>query len=191
MVRTPWATFLWPGLPLLWRGVWSGLALAIGSAALAGALVLATFVWVELLSPPFLRYAWMTAGALWTGSAIATLALGRWAGRHASSAEAMFRQAMHEYLKGNWFETERILRQLLIACPRDVEARLLLATLLRRTTRSAEALEELVQLELLRGASKWSAEVAAEKQWIASQAAVSAADCATLAPSLAAPPRAA
>jgi hypothetical protein len=178
MVRTPWATYLWPGLPLLWRGVWSGLALAIGSAALAGALVLATFVWVELLSPPFLQYAWMAAGALWTGSAIATLALGRGAGRLANSAEAMFRQAIHEYLKGNWFETERILRQLLNACPRDVEARLLSATLL--------------QLELLRDASKWSAEIAAEKQWIArSGAAAPAADSAAFIPSPAAPSRAA
>jgi cytochrome c-type biogenesis protein CcmH/NrfG len=79
----------------------------------------------------------------------------------------MFREAIHEYLKGSWFETERILSRILQGHPRDVEARLLFATLLRHTGRCQEALDHLARLELLNDASKWAAEIAAEKTWIA------------------------
>jgi hypothetical protein len=170
-------------LPQLWHGSWSGLALAIGFAALANALLLATFVWVELANPRFLQYGWMAAASLWIGSAAASAVLGHGVGRRALSSEAMFQHALHEYLKGNWFEVERTLRRLLRWCPRDIEARLLLATLLRRTARHAEALEELARLELLCDASKWAAEIAAEKRTIAQ--AQPAADTAHASPAIA------
>jgi len=165
----PWTPFLWPGLPQLWYGGrWWGLALAVGSAVLLNVLLLATFVWVELLNPAFLRYAWLATGALWIGASATSAWFGRGgAPRRASTAEAMFRQALHEYLKRSWFETERILGRLLESHPRDVEARLMLATLLRHTGRHQEASDQLAQLELLRDASKWAAEIAAEKTWIA------------------------
>jgi tetratricopeptide (TPR) repeat protein len=169
MVRMPWIPYLWPGLPQLWYGgLWSGLALAVGSAVLLNVLLLATFVWVELLSPSYLRYAWLGTGALWIGAA-ATSAWFGWGGLsgRTTSAEGMFREALHEYLKGNWFETERLLGQLLHSYPRDVEARLMLATLLRHTGRYPEALDHLGRLELLQSASLWAMEIAAEKAWIA------------------------
>ena len=169
MVRMPWTTYLWPGLPQLWYGgLWSGLVLAVGSAVLLNALLLATFVWVELLVPPYIQYAWLATGTLWIGAAAASAWFGQGgAPRGAIAAEAMFREALHEYLQGSWFETERILGRLLHLHPRDVEARLMLATLLRHTGRYQEALEHLARLELLRGASRWAAEIAAEKTWIA------------------------
>ena len=41
MVRMPWATYLWPGLPQLWYGgLGSGLVLAVGFAVLLNALLL-------------------------------------------------------------------------------------------------------------------------------------------------------
>lgn len=168
MVRMPWTT-LWPGLPHLWYGgLWSGLVLAVGFAALTNALLLATFVWVELLSPRYLQFAWLGTAAVWIGSAV----LSAWFGqgvmpRRATSAEAIFREALREYLKGSWFEAERLLGRLVHIHPRDVEARLMLATLMRHTERFEEALEHLARLELLRDADKWAAEIAAEKRWIA------------------------
>lgn len=168
MVRMPWTTYLWPGLPRLWYGgLWSGLLLAVGFAALTNALLLATFVWVELLSPRYLQFAWLGTGAVWIGSAALSAWFGQGVPRRATSAEAMFRGALREYLKGNWFEAQRILGRLLHLHPRDVEARLMLATLMRHTERHEEALEHLSRLELLRDAGKWAAEIEAEKRWIA------------------------
>jgi len=170
MRRMPWATYLWPGLPQLWySGLWSGLALAVGFAVLLNVLLLSSFVWVELLTPFDLRLGWLSIGALWGASAIVSLWLGR-RGRAvpaATSAEVLFRGALGEYLQGSWFEAESILARLLHLHPRDVEGRLLLATLLRRTRRYDEALEQLARLELLRAAGNWHQEIAAEKRSIA------------------------
>ncbi len=169
MSRMPWATYLWPGLPQLWFcGFWSGLALAAGFAVLLNLLLLASLVWVELLSSPHLRLGWLAVGILWFGSAVLSAAYARrGATRGATSAEALFRDALSEYLQGSWFEAETILGRLLRLHPRDVEARLLLATLLRHTRRYPEALDQLDRLERLRDAAKWTQEIAAERQWMA------------------------
>lgn len=169
MRRMPWATYLWPGLPHLWfSGLWSGLALAAGFAVLLNLLVLASFVWVELLSPLDLRLGWLAVGSLWGGSAAisAWFDRGATAQSGAASAEVLFREALSEYLQGSWFEAETILGRLLHLDPRDVEARLLLATLLRHTGRYQEALNQLNRLERLQDSHLWAREIAAEKQWI-------------------------
>ena len=85
----------------------------------------------------------------------------------AVSTEGLFREALSEYLQRSWFEAERILVRLLHLYPRDVEARLLLATLLRHTRRYQEGLDQLTRLELLRDAERWALEIASEKYWIA------------------------
>jgi hypothetical protein len=169
MVRMPWATYLWPGLPQLWQqGRWSALALAVGYGLLVNLALMASFVWVELLTPLWLRLLWFVIGSTWAAAAAATAWYG-WgvAPRKANSAEAMFREALTEYLKENWFEAERTLLKLLEAHPGDVEARLLLATLLRHNQRHREALGQLARLELLRDASRWALEIGAEKQLLA------------------------
>ncbi len=169
MVRMPWATYLWPGLPQLWRqGLWSGLALAVGFGALVNLALMASLVWGELLSPAWLRLLWLVIGSIWVGSAAATA----WYGwgvmpQKALSAEAMFREALGEYLRENWFEAERTLLKLLDAHPRDVEARLLLATLLRQNERYGEALAQLARLQLLRDAQRWTLEINVERERIA------------------------
>ncbi|MEX0978029.1 MAG: hypothetical protein WDZ48_04210 [Pirellulales bacterium] len=130
---------------------------------------MASFVWVELLSPRNLRLAWLATLGLWmavaAASASAWYGRGR-AGRRADAAEAMFREALSEYLKQNWFEAERILGQLLHHDPRDVEARLMRATLMRHTERYEEALEHLAHLELLNDAGRWAREITSEKRLI-------------------------
>jgi len=173
MVRMPWATYLWPGLPQLWRqGLWWGLALAVGFGVLLNLLVMASFVWVELLGSSTLKFAWLAMSVLWLGSAVASV----WHSwgvvpRVTGSAEAMFRAALSEYLKGNWFEAERTLGRLLELRPRDVEARLLLATLLRHNVRLTEAVEQLDRLELLEDARRWAHEIEVERHVIAQLAA--------------------
>jgi hypothetical protein len=169
MRRMPWAIYLWPGLPQLWfGGLSAGLVLATGCAILLNLLLLASFVWIELLDAWHLWLGWSAIGLLWTASAIMSAWFGR---REAAPQEAavgdLFREALSEYLQRSWFEAERILERLLHSYPRDVEARLLLATLLRHTGRHCEALDELGRLELLRDADHWAVEIASERRLLA------------------------
>jgi tetratricopeptide (TPR) repeat protein len=165
----PWVTYLWPGLPQLWRqGLWIGLTWAVGFGLLLNGLLMASLVWVELLSPGMLRAGWLVTGGIWLASVVTSAWYG-WgvAPRRAHSAEAMFREAQSEYLQGKWFEAEQILGQLLEIQPRDVEARLMLATLLKHNGRLNEAAEQLRRLELLQDARTWALEIEVEKQAIA------------------------
>ncbi len=167
MRRMPRLAYLWPGLPQLWHaGMWWGLVLAAGFAVLVNLLLLASFVWVELLRPFDLRLGWLAAGSLWGVSAMLSNAFGRSA-HDATSSDLLFREALSEYLQGSWFEAETKLARRLRMVPRDVEARLLMATLLRRTRRHDEALDQLDRLERLRDAAKWGREIDQERQLIA------------------------
>jgi tetratricopeptide (TPR) repeat protein len=151
--------------------VWWGLALAAGFAVLFDLLFAASYVWVELFSPRELRLGWMAAGVVWGAAAILSFGF-RDASPTSTSAERWYREALREYLQGSWFEAEALLRRLLRSYPRDVEGRLLLATLLRRTKRPDEALDELDRLDRLRDAATWSREIADLRQRIAESFAV-------------------
>ncbi len=163
----PWITYLWPGLTQLWSaGAWSGLAVAIGFTALVNLLALTTFVWVEVLGASLVRVGWVAAAALWVGAAVLSR---RWVRRQTgkiagSSSGDLFPAAVGEYLQGNWYEAETILGRLLRTNPRDIESRLMLATLLRHTRRFQEARDQLARLDRLEGAAEWQTEIAAERQ---------------------------
>ena len=175
-----WTAYLWPGLPHLWmRGSWVGLAVAVGFTALANTMLLASVVYRQ----------WITGDALWVGySALAAAWLVAWwqglAARRGSIAEAavdelsepapadekrsqldqMFREAQQCYLESDWVATERLLLKLLKRDARDIEARLMLATLWRHQGRHDEALRQLERLERLEAAEKWRHEIAAERR---------------------------
>jgi hypothetical protein len=162
-----WATYLWPGLPQLWfDGAWSGLALSIGFSLLLNLLLVASLVWGELLEPAVLRFGWLALGLAWASS----LVLLGWGEKSRSiveqspAQEDLFRRALTEYLRGAWFEAESLCGQVVANHPRDVDARLLLATLLRRTKRAADARLQLAELERIESASKWQAEIELEKR---------------------------
>ena len=162
-----WATYLWPGLPQLWNdGAWSGLALSIGFALLVDLLLVATLICHELLEPGVLRFGWLALGLAWVSS----LVLMGWGERtraaqiHAPGQEDLFRRALGEYLKGSWFEAESLCRQVLVGHPRDVDARLLTATVLRRSKRYQAARHELAELERIESAARWRAEIEQEQQ---------------------------
>ena len=167
MRRTPWMTYLWPGLPQLWTdGAWWGLSLAVGFGAALDIVLLASVVWTELAAPVVLKAAWAILGGLWAGAAVMSVLFRRTGGQESEQgpAEDLFRDALAKYLCGNWFEAERTLAGLIAQQPRDLEARLMLATLLRHTHRDREAGEELARLERLEGSHRWSQEIAAEWQ---------------------------
>lgn len=162
-----WATYLWPGLPQLWfDGAWTGLALSIGFSFLLNLLLVASLVWVELLEPNVLRLGWLSLVLAWTCS----LALMGWGERvnaaqiDSPAQQDLFRHALAEYLRGTWFEAEALCEQVVVRDPRDVDARLMLATLMRRTKRYADARLQMAELERLENANKWQSEIQHEKQ---------------------------
>jgi hypothetical protein len=171
MGRTPWAAYLWPGLPQLWRrGSWSALVVAVGAAGLMNLALASSFVWSELLPERVRIGAWLAVAVLWAGSA----AFSQWAQRRktaqqdAARTDDAYLEATGQYLKGNWFEAECHLRELLRRDARDIEAGLMLATLLRHTGRLGEAARQLDRLQRLDGWERWAMEIGRERAYLAS-----------------------
>ena len=68
--RTPWVTYLWPGLPQLWwQGSWSALGVACVFAALVDLSLAAGLVWDELLPTGLRSLVWVAVAVFWVGSA--------------------------------------------------------------------------------------------------------------------------
>src|SRR5512146_2881257 len=128
MGRTPGATYLWPGLPQVWkRGAWSALGLALGFAVLVNITVVASLAWTELMPKAVRKAAWLAVAAVWVGSATVTRWRDRAAARQADKPQAddPYGEAIGYYLKGEWFEAECALAGLLRSDPRDVDANLM------------------------------------------------------------------
>ncbi len=158
----------WPGLPAAWfLGSASGLAVALVFAWLVSLLVVATFVWPDWISLGMLRLGWCLALGVWLVSAVRNV----WrlpAMLQTTSSESLkaFTNAQAEYLRGNWFEAEAILLQVLHGHPRDAEAMLLLVGVLRHTQRWQPALRRIAQLELIESSAPWRYEILREKSLI-------------------------
>jgi cytochrome c-type biogenesis protein CcmH/NrfG len=86
-----------------------------------------------------------------------------------NAAEDLFRRAQSEYLNGNWIAAEQLLTQLVRSNPQDVDAQLMLASLLRRTGQLTEASQRLRKLEATDGAEKWRDEIKRERQLLDEQ----------------------
>ena len=178
--------YFWPGLPQLWiRGSWAGLLVAVGFTVLANVLLLATLVFGEWLS--------IETRLIGTGVLAVVWLLARWQSRTERQADSiaatyattneeatdeeeveaearppaerdlLFRQAQGHYLSNDWVATEQVLLKLLKQDARDVESRLMLATLWRHQGRGAEALRQLDRVERLEAAENWQHEIAAER----------------------------
>jgi len=167
MRRMPWPVYLWPGLPQLARdGNWAALAVAVAAAALLNAVILGTWFWTDMVAPAMHIICWVFLGAAWcvsVGYGAWTDRRGTWFSGSAASAEKpgekIFEEALEDYLKGNWFEAERKLNVLLRRDEHDLEARLLMATLLRHTKRFDDATHQLNLLVRLDGAHCWALEI--------------------------------
>ena len=167
MGRRPWPTFLWPGLPQIGgSGSWAGLALAFAFALLLNLALAATLLWSELLAAGVRSSVWVAVVIVWGTSALVSYRSDcrSRSSSHAPPAAGAFAEAVDHYLEGDWFQAERVLLGLLGENPRDVDVRLMLATLLRRTGRLEEAQRQLDHLERLDGSQKWELEIRRERQ---------------------------
>ena len=77
-------------------------------------------------------------------------------------SDKLFLEARNQYFKGNWFESESIINQILGESPHDIEARLLLLTLLRHTNRIEEALLQITDIQKWDEAKQWEFEIKRE-----------------------------
>jgi hypothetical protein len=164
-----WITLPVPGLTQLWlAGAWWGLAIGLGFAWLVNLAVVSTFVWTELIGPWSRVGVWVLLVMVWVPSVF--LSFRQLRGAHPengqATAEDLFRRAQREYLIGNWVKAEQLLTHLIRLNGRDVDAQLMLASLLRRTGQLTEASGRLRRLEATDGAEKWRSEIRRERQWL-------------------------
>jgi hypothetical protein len=82
--------------------------------------------------------------------------------KSANISDKRFLEARNQYFKGNWFESESIINQILTESPHDIEARLLLLTLLRHTNRIEEALVQITEIQKWNEAKQWEFEIKRE-----------------------------
>ena len=165
----PWATFFWPGFPQIWmRGNWMALAVAVGAGCILNGALLGTLVWRELLPGEVRNAFWLVTGLIWVSAALYSACFDHDLPPYSrfDSAEDPFPGAVVEYLKGNWYEAERMLVALLRQDVRDAQARLLLAALLRRVGRLEEAERQLDALARFETSDHWQLEIQRERQLI-------------------------
>ena len=172
--------YFWPGLPQLWmRGSWAGLLVAVGFTALANVLLLATLVFHEWLPQQTRLIGFAALAVVWLLSRWQTRAErrvcqltevetefdeeGETVERPPAERDQMFREAQGHYLRNDWVATEQTLLKLLKQDARDIESRLMLATLWRHQGRTAEATRQLDRLARLEAATSWQHEIVAER----------------------------
>lgn len=171
---------LWPGLASLWlRGSRRGLAAAVSFGGLFNFSLITTFVWPQLLSRGLAPWvvpaaAWILVLWFWIVAARSTARfLAQEAARQAppdEDANRLLVQAQTEYLKGHLSQAESLLQDLLATLPGDCEARMLLATLCRRSGRPVDARKHLAELLELPQAYAWRMEIESEQRELARSA---------------------
>jgi len=168
-------TLLWPGLPWLWlRGSVAGLVLAVAFAVVLDVSLVLSWVWTEIATREFVLGLWVATAGLWgvaTLSAVTTFPPPLPTGRD-EAAERLFVAARDAYLGRDWLTAETTLRSLLEAVPTDGEAQLLLATLLRRAGRLAEARTALERLARADVGRPWMTVIRREVRRIDAQSGV-------------------
>ena len=186
----------WPGLPQLWlRGNYTSLIWAIGFSVVLNLALVSTFIWPALLGDvapaiawPILFLVWLvtTWGALhsivdlskppkmsseqersdFSTEKSGIIVSDDPAELQRENSHTLFNQAQREYLRGHWAEAESLLKRRLKLAERDIEARLLLATLFRHTERLDWASEQLLQLEKYDESVHWNFEIRRERELI-------------------------
>jgi lipopolysaccharide biosynthesis regulator YciM len=140
-------------------------------------LLLGSFAWSELIGPGLRSALWAAFGVGWVIAAgWSARECRRWmAAGTLDPLKDPFVEALDYYLKGDYYQAERLLEGVLRKNLRDVDARLMLATLLRHTGRPNEAMQQLNMLTRYEGAGKWQWEIQQERQLLANNKAVKAA----------------
>jgi tetratricopeptide (TPR) repeat protein len=170
MTAFRYLTLAWPGLPWLWlRGSWGGLVLAVAFAVSLDVAVVTTFIWPDLVELPITAAVWTATAVVWLVSTVSALAAfpPPLATPAPAAVDPLFVKARDAYLARDFIAAETRLRELLEQAPTDGEAQLLLATLLRRAGRLAEARDALEKLSASDAGSRWRAAILAERATIA------------------------
>ncbi len=164
----------WPGLPGLWyRGRWSSLMVAIGFSLLLNLAIISSFIWTEVFfDRGFSAVAWPILLMFWTVTAwlafqnlpdvmsVKTLTQ-QTIFEH---PDTLFIDARSEYLKGHWQQAEALLLKRLLQTPRDIEARLMLATLYRHTRQFDNAWAQLDSIGDFDESATWQPELLRERK---------------------------
>ena len=132
-----------------------GFGLALGTAAALDLLLPITFGWSELISRTARTRIVGGLGFVWVvASGLVGYSRRRRRPRSPSYPQRrrFYRGSSDHYLKGDYYQAERVLEGLLRRNLRDVDARLMLATLLRHAGRLDEAAGQLDTLARLEGA---------------------------------------
>jgi hypothetical protein len=158
-------TLVWPGMPWLWlRGSVGGLVLALAFAVLLDMAIVTTWIWSELVDLRISIGIWTATIAVWiVSTASAASSFPAPIPRDPDAAtDTLFVKARDAYLARDWLTAETRLRAVLALAPTDGEAQLLLATLLRRVGRTAEAKRALEQLSRSDSGAPWQTAIARE-----------------------------
>lgn len=160
------SVYMWPGLGRIWRhGAFLGLVSAFGFTLLLSAALMSSVIWNEWLPDGVRVLLWFLTGLYWT---LGWVDSNRFLANHqfVSARDGqldLFLAARGEYLRCKWKRAEDLLCSILHENPRDVEARLMMATLSRHQGLPEEAREHLRRLQRLERASDWNMEI--EREW--------------------------
>ena len=164
----------WPGLPGLWyRGRWSSLMVAIGFSLLLNLAIISSFIWTEVFfDEGFPAVAWPVLLMFWTVTAWLAFqnlpdvmsVKTRTQQTVFEHPDTLFIDARSEYLKGQWQQAEGLLLRSLIQTPRDIEARLMLATLYRHTRQFDNATVQLDKIDDFDESATWRSELLRERK---------------------------
>lgn len=177
MVRGPFLLCIWPGLPGLWfKGNASSLLVAIGFSILLNLALITSFIWPNSLGETFPLVAWPVILLIWPTSV--WLAFQRLPDvmsvpssekvADPDRPDTLFIQAQQEYLGGHWDEAQRSLVRLIERNPRDIESRLMMATLFRHTRRLSDAIIQLDEIQLYDESLEWDFEIKRERALVES-----------------------
>ena len=130
--------------------------------------LLSTFLWTSWPGEGFPSIIWPIVGFIWVGSAILSFYQRKQLTEpELSGAEAkdtLLIRAQTEYLKGNWSDVQSLISRRLEDEPRDIPARLLLATMFRRTGNLNGADHQLSVLSRFDESVEWHYEIALERK---------------------------
>jgi hypothetical protein len=140
-----------------------GLVLAMAFAVVLDVAILTTWVWAEFIDLQVSVGIWTAAAVIWLVATVsAIVSFPPPIPARDAAADAAFVKARDAYLARDWLAAEKKLRALLVMSPTDGEAQLLLATMLRRVGRTAEAKTALEKLSRSDSGAAWQAAIARE-----------------------------
>ena len=163
---------LWPGTLAAWRlGDPRSLLIAIAFGLIVCTAWIGTTIWPLWLDSWKIWGLWcvVAAGSLVSCAHNAMVGLLSRPKLNIGCPLDQWMLAQELYLQANYFEAERILQPFAFGKSTDVEAALLLSSIMRRTERYHQSMELLDQLALLDNAWRWHDEIAKEKRLVLQQ----------------------